>query len=153
MRVLILSNGSIYIIYVIIFTHGSRIHLLSMSLHIYCSMVNLFCDVHMIARWLLGILCLSGLVATMQAGKINVHKNYIRPRGNLKPLIVPLLLHKQQYRSWWSFSGISWKHKDGHNFSFACAQFFFNSMKEIIISQFYFCMFCLSLNIKTSWYC
>jgi len=102
----------------------------------------------MIARWLLGILCLSGLVATMQAGKINVHKNYIRPRGKLKPLIVPLLLHKQQNISWWSFFGISWKHRDAHNFSFACAQFFFNSMKEIIISQFYFCMFCLNLNIK-----
>lgn len=45
--VLILSNGSIYIICVITWFQDT---LLSMSLHIYCSMVNPFYDLHMIAR-------------------------------------------------------------------------------------------------------
>ena len=70
--------GGIYIIDLTFFIHGSRIHLS-------WNMVNPFYDVLMVVLWLLGMLCLSGLASALQAGEINVHKNYSRAWGNLMP--------------------------------------------------------------------
>ena len=82
----ICQMGGIYIIDLTFFIHGSRIHLS-------WNMVNPFYDVLMVVLWLLGMLCLSGLASALQAGKINVHKNYSRAWGNLMPEIIHLLLN------------------------------------------------------------
>ena len=85
--------GGVYIIDATFFIHGSRIHLSSRSLNIYWNVVNPFYEVLTVVFWLLGMLCLSGLASALQAGKINVHKNYSRAWGNLMPEIMHLLLN------------------------------------------------------------